>query len=168
MKGKAAESFEELHIYQRARELTNAVYAMTREGDCARDFGLVDQIRRAAVSIMSNIAEGFERGTTPEFIQFLYIAKGSSGEVRAQLQIVLDQQYIAAKEHARLTDLCRRISGMISNFIAHLQGSDYQGEKFTRPRRQAADAAVARQQALRAAQLASMRAARPDPPIPPV
>lgn len=91
MKGNAAESFEELHIYQRARELTNSIYALTRSEIFARDRGLVDQIRRAAVSIMSNIAEGFERGATTEFIQFLYIAKGSCGEVRAQLRIAKDQ-----------------------------------------------------------------------------
>ena len=80
---KVAKSFEELHIYQRARELTNVIYAMTRKGAFAGDRGLVDQIRRAAVSITSNTAEGFERGTTTEFIQFLYIAKGSCGEVPA-------------------------------------------------------------------------------------
>jgi hypothetical protein len=76
-KGTAAQSFEDLHVLQRARELTNGVYQLTRKGDFARDCGLSDQIRRAAVSVMSNIAEGFERGTKTEFIQFLYIAKGA-------------------------------------------------------------------------------------------
>ena len=157
-KGRAAESFEELHVYQRARELTNAVYSLTREGPFSRDHGLVDQIRRAAVSIMSNVAEGFERGSTAEFIQFLYIAKGSCGEVRAQLQIAHDQQYAGSDDYGQLHDLCRRISGMLSNFIAHLQQSDYAGEKTNRPRRFAVEAAKKRQDALRAAQLASMRA----------
>jgi len=151
MKGKAAESFEELHIYQRARELTNAVYSLTREGAFARDRGLADQIRRAAVSITSNIAEGFERGTSTEFIQFLYIAKGSCGEVRAQLSIACDQGYICPEEHTRLRDLARRTSGMISNFIAHLQGSGYKGEKQTRPQRRGVEARQERQNALRAA-----------------
>ena len=137
-KGKVASSFEELHVYQRARELTNAIYGLTREGAFARDFGLVDQIRRAAVSIMSNIAEGFERGGTTEFVQFLYIAKGSCGEVRAQLAIACDQGYIGRPEYERLHDLARRISGMLSNFIAHLQTSGYRGEKFARPGRLAA------------------------------
>ncbi len=73
-KGKAAQSFEDLHVYQRARELTNGVYAASRNRMFRRDRGLVDQIRRAAVSIMSNIAEGFERGATTEFIQFLFVA----------------------------------------------------------------------------------------------
>jgi four helix bundle protein len=71
MKGKAAETFEELHIYQRARELTNRVYAITRSSAFASDRSLVDQVRRAAVSIVSNIAEGFERGSSAEFVQFL-------------------------------------------------------------------------------------------------
>jgi four helix bundle protein len=133
--GKAAETFEELHTYQRARELANAIYTITRGGDFARDFGLVDQIRRAAVSILSNIAEGFERGSKTEFIQFLYIAKGSCGEVRAQLQIAQDQNYIRQNEYQQLYDLCKQISGMISNFIAHLQKTDYQGEKINRPKR---------------------------------
>lgn len=133
--GKAAAAFEELHIYQRSRELTNAVYTITRTPEFKRDFSLTDQIRRAAVSILSNIAEGFERGSKIEFVQFLYIAKGSCGEVRAQLQIARDQQYIDAEEYHRLYGLCRLISGMISNFIAHLQKTDYEGEKLNRPRR---------------------------------
>jgi len=70
-----------------------------------------------------------------EFIQFLYIAKGSGGEVRAQLQIAQDQNYLRHNEYQRLYDLCKQISGMISNFIAHLQKTDYQGEKINRPKR---------------------------------
>ena len=85
---------------------------------------------------MSNIAEGFERGSKTEFIQFLYISKGSCGEVRAQLQVAMDQNYIGASDYDRLYHLARRISGMTSNFIAHLQKSDYQGGKFSRPKRQ--------------------------------
>ncbi len=134
-KGRAAERFEDLHVYQRARELVNAIYQLTRTGDFARDFGLVDQIRRAGVSIMSNIAEGFERGSTTELIQYLFIAKGSCGEVRAQLAIACDQEYVGRADYVRLHDLARRVSGMLSNFIAHLQGSDYRGEKYTRPER---------------------------------
>jgi four helix bundle protein len=157
MAGNAARTFEELHFYQRARELTNGVYAASRGSEFQRDRGLVDQIRRAAVSIMSNIAEGFERGTTTEFIQFLYIAKGSAGEVRAQLQIAADQQYISSEEHANLSELCRRTSIMMSNFIAHLQSSRYQGDKIVRPERQVDEAAIKRREALRAAQLANER-----------
>ena len=156
--GQAARSFEELYIYQRARELANGLYAISRTGPFARDFSLADQIRRAGVSVMSNIAEGFERGSSTEFIQFLYIAKGSCGEVRAQLQLALDQGYLAADGHAALVDLARRTSGMISNFIAHLQRTDYRGEKFARPQRQMAEEAEKRQRRLRAAQLVNIRA----------
>lgn len=124
-----------MHIYQRSRELVNAIYEATRDDGFKRDFALVNQIRRAAVSILSNIAEGFERGSKTEFIQFLYIAKGSCGEVRAQLQIARDQQYIGDSCYSRLHSLCRQIGGMISNFIAHLQKSDYQGKKVSRPKR---------------------------------
>ncbi|MBI1826875.1 MAG: four helix bundle protein [Planctomycetes bacterium] len=127
----AARAFEELHIFERARELTNAIYAASRSGLFAKDFGLADQVRRAAVSVMSNIAEGFERGSSTEFIHFLYVAKGSCGEVRAQLLVAVDQGYIAVAEHERLNESCRQLSGMISNFIGHLQRSDYRGSKFT-------------------------------------
>ena len=132
MKGKAAESFEYLHIYQRARELANAVYTITKGNGFARDFGLV---RRASVSILSNIAEGFERGSKTEFIQFLYITKGSCGEVRAQLQMAQDQNYLRDNEYQQLYELCKQVGGMISNFVSHLQKTDYQGEKINRPKR---------------------------------
>ena len=158
MQETAAKSFEELHIYQRARELTNGIYSASRKQPFASDYGLIDQIRRAAVSIMSNIAEGFERGTKPEFIQFLYIAKGSCGEARAQLQIACDQEYISTKDHDRLRDLARLTSGMISNFIAHLQGSGYRGSKFTRLRTNAYEERQKRLDALRVAQLANINA----------
>jgi len=118
MKGQG---FEELHVYQRARELTNRIYELTRDVAFARDFGLVDQVRRACVSIMSNIAEGFERGTNAEFVQFLFIAKGSCGEVRAQVSIAFDQRYISEADHDELTDRCRRVSGMLGNLITYLR-----------------------------------------------
>ncbi len=165
-KGQAARRFEDLHIYQRARELTNSVYAHTRSGAFAKDYGLSDQIRRASVSIMSNVAEGFERGATAEFIQFLYIAKGSCGEVRAQLQIARDQAYITAETHASLVALTRTISGMISKFIAHLQNSNYRGEKFTRSQRQAPDRVSKWMEAGRVAQAANIAAQKRNLPTP--
>ena len=128
-----AQEFEEPNVYQRARELTNRVYEVTRNGAFARDFGLVDQIRRASVSIMSNIAEGFERGTNAEFVQFLYIAKGSCGEVRAQVSIAFDQKYISKGDHEDLTDRCRRISGMLSNLIGYLRQPQFAGRRPQRP-----------------------------------
>ena len=84
--------------------------------------------------------KGYERGSGTEFIQFLYIAKGSCGEVRAQLQIALDQKYIGVETHESLTALARRTSGMIANFIAHLQGTEYRGAKFSAPQRRASGA----------------------------
>ena len=164
MKGKAAESFEDLHIYQRARELTNRVYVLTRNGTFSQDHGLIDQIRRAAVSIVSNIAEGFERGSSSEFIQYLYVAKGSCGEVRAQLRIACDQRYLDETQHEELHDAARRLSAMISNFIAHLQSSSYAGDRVSRPRRQSLESHQKRMQDLRAAQLRNMRKETNQPP----
>ena len=88
--------FEEIEAWQKARELSRAIYACSQGGKFAKDFGLNDQIRRAAVSVMSNIAEGFERGGTSEFSHFLSMAKaeGSVGEIKAQLYVALDQGYI--------------------------------------------------------------------------
>jgi len=157
MKGKAAQAFEELHIYQRARELTNEIYRLSRAAAFSGDRGLADQIRRAALSVLSNIAEGFERGTTAEFIQFLYIAKGSCGEVRAQLQIAHDQQYLGREEYHRLENLSRQTSGMISNFIAHLQSSDYPGAKSARPQRLTREEQTRRLEQLRQTQLVNVR-----------
>jgi four helix bundle protein len=129
MKGQG---FEELHVYQRARELTNRIYELTRDVAFARDFGLVDQVRRASVSIMSNIAEGFERGTNAEFVQFLFIAKGSCGEVRAQVSVACDQKYISSTDYDDLTDRCRRISGMLGNLINYLRHPRFSTKKIQR------------------------------------
>jgi len=124
------EGFEDFNIYKQARILTKYIYEITRKGEFSRDFGLVTQIRRAAVSIMSNISEGFERGTNKEFIQFLYYSKGSCGEVRTQLTVALDQKYIDRQIHDELNTQCRRISGMISNLISYLHKSHFHGSKF--------------------------------------
>jgi len=102
----------------------------TKNKEFSKDFSLTDQIRRAAVSVMSNIAEGFERGSNTEFIQFLYIAKGSAGEVRTQLYASLDQGYITKEEFQEGRDLCIDISGQLSGLIQYLKGSRLKGEKF--------------------------------------
>ncbi|HEX9628978.1 MAG TPA: four helix bundle protein, partial [Pyrinomonadaceae bacterium] len=94
--------FEELESWKKARQLTNKVYEATAAGSFTRDFGLKDQIRRASISILSNIAEGFERGGDKEFLQFLAVAKGSCGEVRAQLYIAVDQGYLSQDLFERL------------------------------------------------------------------
>jgi four helix bundle protein len=98
-------TFEDIEAWQKARELTRAIYALSNDGPFARDFGLRDQVRRASVSIMSNIAEGFERGGDKEFFQFASCAKGSSGEVRAQLYVALDAGYIDQPTFNRLSDM---------------------------------------------------------------
>jgi four helix bundle protein len=126
-----SKAFEDLHVYQQAHALVNEVYSLTRRSAFARDRSLVDQVRRAAVSILSNIAEGFERGSNPEFIQFLYIAKGSAGEVRAQLSVARTQGYIEARDYEKLANQARLIGGMIGNFIAYLRGSRLRGPKHT-------------------------------------
>ena len=94
--------FEDLDAWKEARELTQAIYRITSVGEFAHDYGLRDQIRRAAISIMSNIAEGFERGGDKEFLQFLSIAKGSCGEIRAQLYAALDQAYVSEVQFQNL------------------------------------------------------------------
>ncbi len=88
------ERFEELVAWQKARVLAAAIYRVTASGEFGRDFSLRDQIRRAAVSVMSNIAEGFERGKPSEFHQFLSMAKGSCAELRSQLYVAVDAGYL--------------------------------------------------------------------------
>lgn len=127
-----ARSFEDLAVFQKARSLTGEIYRLSRKDTFSRDRSLADQIRRAAVSVVSNIAEGFERGGNTELIQFLYVAKGSCGEVRAQLLIALDQQYIDQKTFDELNSECRRTSAMLANLITYLQNSKYSGAKAPR------------------------------------
>ncbi len=117
----SAKRFEDLVAWQKARLLANDVYRITREGPLARDFGLRDQMQRAAVSIVSNIAEGFERDTIPDFIHFLFIAKGSAGELRTQLYLALDQQLVGKEVAERLIDEARHASIVISHLIGYLK-----------------------------------------------
>lgn len=136
----AVRYFEDLDVWKEARRLTQQVYRATEDSRFSKDFGLRDQIRRAAVSIMSNIAEGFERGGNQEFIQFLYIAKGSCGEVRCQLYVALDQEYVGRELFDQMLNSLKRLSGMISNLIDYLKGSRMKGEKFKkRPYKSLAD-----------------------------
>ncbi|MCA9731831.1 four helix bundle protein [candidate division KSB1 bacterium] len=113
--------FEDIQAWQDARVLANSIYAITQEESFSRDFGLRDQLRRAAISVLSNIAEGFERETTQEFIRFLYIAKASAGEIRAQLYIATDLRYLTNEEAKQMIDICIKISSMIANLIKYLK-----------------------------------------------
>ena len=113
--------FEEIEAWQTARELTRLVYSITEEGKFAKDFGLKDQIRRACVSIMSNIAEGFESKTQPAFIRYLGIAKASAGEVRAQLYVANDVKYLSDEQFAQLFDIAEKSSRQLSRFISYLE-----------------------------------------------
>jgi four helix bundle protein len=122
--------FEDLLAWNKARELVNKIYAVTKGDKFCRDKALVYQIRRAAISVMSNISEGFERGSNKEFVQFLYIAKGSCGEVRCHITVASDQGYIDKDEFKETRDLAREVSGIIGNFIKYLRGSKMKGSKF--------------------------------------
>ena len=122
--------FEDIRSWRKSRELTKQIYLITSQGNFKRDFGLRDQIRKASVSIVSNIAEGFERGGDQEFLQFLAVAKGSCGEVRAQLYVALDQGYLQREDFETLTTLTTEISGLLSGFIKYLKQSSLRGNKY--------------------------------------
>ena len=126
--------FEELEIWKIARDLTNKIYSLSNRSRFSKDFGLREQIRRAAVSIMSNIAEGYERDGNQELIQFLAVAKGSCGEVRCQLYVAIDQEYIDKENGEQLVDLSKKLSIMINNFIKYLKESPYRGKKYKKDR----------------------------------
>lgn len=115
------ERFEDLIAWQKARELTKQIYDVTRIDEFSKDFGLKDQIRRAAVSVMSNIAEGFDRGGRAEFHRFLVIAKGSCAEVRSQLYIASDIGYIDQNCFNELYVLISEISRIIGGLRAAVQ-----------------------------------------------
>jgi four helix bundle protein len=112
--------FEEIEAWQTARELTRMVYELTHRGEFARDIGLSDQMRRASVSIMSNIAEGFESRTQPLFNDYLGRAKASAGELRAQVYIGKDIGYLNEVEFSQLFELCDKCSRQIAGFMKYL------------------------------------------------
>ena len=116
----AFKTFEEINAWQNARLLVREVYAMTGCGDFCKDYGLRDQIQRAAVSICSNIAEGFERRGNREFINFLWIAKGSAAEVCSQLYNAKDLGYITDERFKSMYDSAKQIGGMLFNLITTL------------------------------------------------
>ena len=122
--------FEEIECWQQARVLVKYVYRATAGEAFKKDLRLTGQVQAAAVSVMSNIAEGFERSGNQEFIQFLYIAKGSCGEARSQLYVAVDQGYIAANESTELQASLKRLSSMIGSLINYLKGSGMKGSKY--------------------------------------
>ena len=114
-------SFEEIIAWQKARELNAEIYKITIENALfSKDYGLRDQMRRASISVSSNIAEGFERETTKEFIRFLYIAKASAGEFRSQLYLALDLGYLSNEEFNSLSLKINDISKLLSGFLKYL------------------------------------------------
>lgn len=112
--------FEELECWQKARELARVIYRCTKNGQFSRDYSLRDQMRRAGVSIMANIAEGFSRKSNREFSQFLFIAKSSAAELQSHVYVALDQGYLAKPDFEKLYDGLDHTSRMISNLIKHL------------------------------------------------
>ena len=122
--------FEDIESWKVARKLTKQIYQITAAGDFTRDFGLKDQIRRASVSILSNIAEGFERGGDQEFLQYLSVAKGSCGEVRAQLYVALDQDYLTLERFEILSKGAMEVGQLISGLMKYLKGSHLRGSKY--------------------------------------
>jgi four helix bundle protein len=114
--------FEDLECWQRAKSLAVELYVISNSGEFGKDFGLRDQIRRAAVSIASNIAEGKERETIAEFIRYLYIAKGSAGELKAQLLIAQDIGYLDQMSSKELQLKIEKVSAMIGALIKTLKG----------------------------------------------
>ena len=128
-----AQKFEELTIFQMARDLCKEVYGITKEGEFSRDSRFVQQIRAAAGSVMDNIAEGFERDGNKEFVNFLYFAKGSCGEVRSQIIRASDVGFIDNDSATKLYNDCINISKSISKFITSLKGSSITGLKNLKP-----------------------------------
>lgn len=129
----AVTRFEDLEVWQVARILTREIYNVTKHSAFTQDFGLKNQIQRAAVSILSNIAEGFERNGNKELCNFLYIAKGSAGEVRAQLYVAQDLGYITEEEFEMLGALAQRCSSMLYRFCETVKDSPIQGLKYRQP-----------------------------------
>jgi four helix bundle protein len=125
--------FEDVEAWEKGRELTRCIYQITSKNEFARDFALKDQIRRAAISITSNIAEGFERAGNREFIQFLAIARGSASELKSQLYAALDAEYIDQREFGELYKLAHSTVLLISGFVKYLQQSELNGRKFKTP-----------------------------------
>lgn len=131
--------FEDIFAWQKSRELNKFIYEATLKHPFVKDFALVDQVRRSSISILSNIAEGFERKGVQEFIQFLNIAKASCAELRAQLYVASDLEYISIENGKELIEKATDISKMISGLIKYLEGNKLDGHKFHEPEEEYGD-----------------------------
>lgn len=125
-------SFEDLICWKKGRELAKEIYKALKN---CNDFGFKDQIQRAGVSIVSNIAEGFERGTQQEFLNYLFIAKGSAGEVRAQLYVALDIGYLNIETFKYLNGLSEECSRLIQSFSEKVKAGSCRGTQYKHVRR---------------------------------
>ena len=115
------EKFEDLIAWQKARILTKKIYKITNQADFARDYGLRDQIRRSSVSVMSNIAEGFERFNSKEFHYFLNVSKSSCGEVRSQLYVSYDVNYVGQEKFTELKNDCEELSRILGKLRSSVE-----------------------------------------------
>lgn len=128
----AIEKFEDLIAWQKSKSFAVKIYSATDEGKFSKDFGLRDQIRRASISIVSNIAEGFERKGNKEFLQFLFYSLGSIAEVKTQLIISFELNYISKEKFDELNDLLIDIQKITKGLVTYLKESDLKGSKFIR------------------------------------
>jgi len=122
--------FEDLEVWQKAREINKYVFVLTNKEKFSKDYALKDQIKRASGSVMDNIAEGFERGGNKEFINFLTFSKGSLGEVRSQSYRAFDYEYITQAEFDFLIKESVSLSERLGKFISYLRNSEFKGVKF--------------------------------------
>src|SRR5688572_1972354 len=123
--------FEDFDVWKKSRDFADKIFTLSNTGTFANDYSLKNQINASAGSIMDNIAEGFERGGTKEFIQFLYYSKGSCGEARSQLYRARDRNYITSENFDELFSEAEEISKMLSGLTTYLQTSDIKGIKFS-------------------------------------
>lgn len=122
--------FEELEVWQEARLLNKSIWQLTQKEDFKSYFSLNEQLRRASISIMNNISEGFERNGNKEFVQFLSIAKGSTAEVKNMLYALLDLELISQKEFEELSQASEKLRNKIAKLMNYLKTSDFKGSKF--------------------------------------
>ena len=137
--------FEDIIAWQKSRELNKLIYEATLTLPFAKDFALVNQIRKSSISVLSNIAEGFERKGIQEFIHFLNIAKASNAELRSQLYVAIDLKYISVENGNELIYKATEISKMLSGLIKYLEGSKSDGYKFHEPEAEYGDQKLAQQ-----------------------